>query len=219
MPATSPLIQLSPPHSLSPSLCRICSISPQVTKEEGLNKLFFAFDPEYIPHVCPADIAPQDALHLFPDGILRSEGAWLVYILIKLGLTIDQMNEALRKYPHFPRDCRIPPLHEKLKEGRAGGRPKSDKTLRMSGSQVMHFAIHSIHIFDPLLTAKMRRHPAWMSWLKMVELFLAVIQHKLSMADARRIDDLQIEHSQLFDQVGEYSVASSARSTTSSRTS
>ena len=82
----------------------------QVTKEEGLNKLFFAFDPEYIPHVCPADIAPQDALHLFPDGILRSEGAWLVYILIKLGLTIDQMNEALRKYPHFPRDCRIPPL-------------------------------------------------------------------------------------------------------------
>ena len=50
----------------------------------------------------------------------------------------------------------------------------------------------------------MRRHPAWLSWLKLVELFSLTVQHSLSVSDIERIDDLQIEHSQLFDRVPEY---------------
>jgi hypothetical protein len=50
----------------------------------------------------------------------------------------------------------------------------------------------------------MRTHPAWLSWLKLVELFTVAIKHELSMADLKRMDELQLEHSALFDQVIEY---------------
>ena len=50
----------------------------------------------------------------------------------------------------------------------------------------------------------MRRHPAWISWLKLVELFLVVIQHEHTIDDIARVDDLVLEHSALFDAVPEY---------------
>ena len=34
-------------------------------------------------------------------------------------------------------------------------------------------------ILEPLMTEAMLRHPAWSSWVKLVELFSCVIQHKL----------------------------------------
>jgi hypothetical protein len=116
--------------------------SERIMHDNGLNKLVFAFHPEFIPLVDPTNIAPQDILHLFPDGLLRHEGAWLVYILLKLGLKISEINLAIRKYRVWPSDVRIPDLHEGLSKGAKGGRPKSSAMLRMTGSQCMHFALH-----------------------------------------------------------------------------
>jgi hypothetical protein len=110
--------------------------------DHGINKLYGALDPEHIPHIDPTDHAPQDLLHLFPDGLLRSEAAWLIYVLVKLGLSIDAINAAWKSYHKLPADVRIPPLHGKLKEGTRGGRPAPNRTLKMSGSQVMHWALH-----------------------------------------------------------------------------
>ena len=62
----------------------------------------------------------------------------------------------------------------------------------------------SIEILDPLLTDAMRAHPAWASWVKLVELWSVVVQHTLMAADVERIDELQLQHSALFDQVPEY---------------
>ena len=62
----------------------------------------------------------------------------------------------------------------------------------------------SIEILDPLLTDTMRAHPAWASWVKLVELWSVVVQHTLVAADVERIDELQLQHSALFDQVPEY---------------
>ena len=50
----------------------------------------------------------------------------------------------------------------------------------------------------------MKAHPAWRSWLKLVELFALVVQHSLALTDIERIDDLVLEHSALFDAVPEY---------------
>jgi hypothetical protein len=108
----------------------------------GLNKLVFALDPAYIPHVDPTNVAPQDGLHLGPDGLLRSEGAWLLKVFHELGLDYDLVNTAIKQYPRWPHDVRIPPIHAKLKEGRAGGLPRREATLKMTGSQVMHFSLH-----------------------------------------------------------------------------
>ena len=107
--------------------------------EHGINKLYYAL--EYYPHVELLEL-PFDALHLFPDGLLRSEGAWLFYVLAKLGLDLSKVDARVRAYRDLPRDVRIPALHAKLKSGTKGGCPKSSAVLRMTGSQVMHFALH-----------------------------------------------------------------------------
>ena len=93
----------------------------KIFAEHGFNKLHFAFDPKYIPWINPMLVAPQDLLHTFPDGLLRSECAWLFYILLKLGLKISDANERLRSFKGFTRGVRVPPFQEKLKEGAIGG--------------------------------------------------------------------------------------------------
>ena len=50
----------------------------------------------------------------------------------------------------------------------------------------------------------MRAHPAWRSWLKLVEFFSVMFLHELELSDIERPYDLQLEHSALFDQVPEY---------------
>ena len=62
----------------------------------------------------------------------------------------------------------------------------------------------SLEVLDPLLSPAMRLHPAWASWVKLVELYSVAVQHKLSVADIERMDDLMLAHSARFDQVSEY---------------
>ena len=50
----------------------------------------------------------------------------------------------------------------------------------------------------------MLAHPAWHSWTKLVELYTLVIQHTLTIDEVKRVDDLQLQHSELFDKVWEY---------------
>ena len=187
---------------------RCCKLNKKEKKkiftETGINKRVFAFDPAYIPHVTPTNIAPQDILHLFPDGILRSECAWMFYILIKLGLKLPAVRHAVRTCTSLPADVRVPDLHDNLKKGKKGGMPSASAVMRMTGSQMMHFALHSQRILEPLLTPQMKAHPAWICWLKLVELFALVIQVHLKVSDVERIDNLVQEHSQLFDAVDEY---------------
>tara|TARA_B110001452_G_C14982603_1_gene343459 strand:+ start:140 stop:553 length:414 start_codon:yes stop_codon:yes gene_type:complete len=64
--------------------------------------------------------------------------------------------------------------------------------------------LRSIEILTPILTPEMRRHPAWRSWCKLVELYTLVIKHELTVAEIERIDDLQVKHSAMFDAVWEY---------------
>ena len=63
-------------------------------------------------------------------------------MLAKLGLDLSKVDARVRAYRDLPRDVRIPALHAKLKSGTKGGCPKSSAVLRMTGSQVMHFALH-----------------------------------------------------------------------------
>ena len=51
----------------------------------------------------------------------------------------------------------------------------------------------------------MLRHPAWHSWVKLVELFCLATKHTLTVSEIETIDDLQVEHSRLYDKVPEYS--------------
>ena len=114
-----------------------------VSYSEGLNKRVFAFHPSYIPLVNPSMIAPQDAMHLFMDGITRHELAWLMYLLVSRGhISWERLAGAFKHYGGWPPGVRIPPLHQKIKQGLAGNKPRPEATLGMSASQVMYVALH-----------------------------------------------------------------------------
>ena len=53
----------------------------------------------------------------------------------------------------------------------------------------------SAQILEPILTAQMKAHPAWASWLKLVELFTYTLQMELKVDDVKVIDNLQLQHS------------------------
>jgi hypothetical protein len=172
----------------------------------GINKYFYAWDPEHVPGADPVNGTPQDCMHLFPDGLLRIEGAWMLYCMCKVmgkGL-LAEVNRAIRLYRKWPADVRIPSLHSNVLEGQRGGKPKREAVLRLTGSQMMWFALHSRQLIYPLLSEKARTHPAWLCWCKLVEVWTLVVQHEISRADIERLDDLIVEHSTLFDQVPQY---------------
>ena len=175
-------------------------------KIHGLNTLYQSWDPEYIRYALPLQI-PTDLMHLFADGLLRSECAWLFFVLFKLGLDEKKANKRIRSYS-WPKDCRIPNLHPNLREGTTGGVPISSRTMRMTASQMHVFAIHSVELLiggpDPVLTSDMRSHPAWRCWCKLAELYTVIVAQELPLADIQRIDDLQFEHAVLFDQVPDW---------------
>ena len=155
----------------------------------------------------------------------------MFYILLKIGLKSSDVDDSVRRFKGWAPDVRIPPLHAKLKEGTAEGQPKAEAVMRMTGSQMMEFTRHrcashapcilhltsqntntsvsvfgarSIEILAPLLTVAMVKHPCWRSWVKLVEIFTLTVKHSLTLAEIELIDDLQLQHSALFDNVYEY---------------
>jgi hypothetical protein len=88
----------------------------------------------------------------------------------------------------------------------ADDRQHRSSTPSLAASQLSGncFALHSRQLLEPLLSQEMLEHPAWVCWLKLVELFSLVIQHTLTQEQIERIDDLQLEHAELFDRVPEF---------------
>ena len=117
----------------------------RIMAAEGIKRLWFAMDPDFVPHVNPAEDHLQDGLHLFGDGLLRSHAAWMFQVLLRRGLSLDAVNVAKRAYRGFPKDVRVPDLQPGLTRGCAGVKgvlPRAESTLRMPGSEVHHFALH-----------------------------------------------------------------------------
>jgi hypothetical protein len=62
----------------------------------------------------------------------------------------------------------------------------------------------SLSSIGPLLTEAQLRRPSWRSWCKLVELYACVVQFEFTATDVKRVDDLQLEYSRLFDEVPIY---------------
>ena len=108
----------------------------------------------------------QDVMHdEFSSGTANSELAQLIYMLIarEKVTTLDAVNDAIFDYPSFKDGERPPPIWPSVLKGTTERRPIKGANLRYSGSQTMHFALHSVHILGPLLPDNYQ-HPAWLSW-------------------------------------------------------
>lgn len=111
-------------------------------QDAGVNKLFYALCEESFPHINPANIAPQDLMHLLADGTTRHEAAWLLYMLhSRKYLTLSQVNAEIERY-RWPRDSRVPQIPSCVEDGASGRLPRPEATIHMSASQTFTFALH-----------------------------------------------------------------------------
>ena len=108
----------------------------------GTNKLFYAFDSDYMPHVDETTMVPYDTMHVELDGLVRQELAHLLFVLItkRKRFTMEKLNAAIKSFA-WPPGQRMPEIEAKIIEGAKGGVPKADAKLSSSASQTLHFAL------------------------------------------------------------------------------
>ena len=177
----------------------------EVMKEAGMYAAIFAFHPDYFPH-CPDPFkaSPQDGMHsLYSSGLVDSTYAKVLYMLISIHreFTLDTLNQALDNLV-VPAGVRLPPLHESVTAGAAGGIPSPNAKLRYTGSQTMHFALHSRALIEPLLSDK--SHPSWKVLLALVDVVERYNAHSFTLAAISDLDDAITKYIQLYRKVPQF---------------
>ena len=177
----------------------------ELLREQGMHATLYAFHPTYFPH-CPDPFrsVPQDGMHaLFSSGLVDSTAAKVLYMLICVHreFTLEKINLALEKLD-LPADVRLPQLHASLLVGVKGGIPSPESKLRYTGSQTMHFALHSRTLIEPLLTNL--SHPSWKVWLALVDVVERYCAESFTLASITALDDAIIKYIQLYRAVPQF---------------
>lgn len=132
-------------------------------QDAGINKVYFALQEKFFPYNNFANVAPQDIMHLFADGITRHEAAWLLYMLhSRKYLRVKRVNRAIKSYC-WPRETAVPQLPKSVEDGAAGRYPRKEATLGMSASQTFVFAQHRC-------AAPIQQHPCECTCIAMLTL-------------------------------------------------
>ena len=165
-------------------------------QEMGINKLFYALDPEYIPYADAVRDAPGDIMHLFLCGFTKKEMAWLIDIFVKARyFTWDQLNARV-KLIALPHGKRISKLMAQTKQ-----KKRRDLCLDLTASETMYFAKASVVILEALIPAAARELPCWLSWLKHREYLMMCLQHEFKRTDAEVLDTKAVAFLTAFVQV------------------
>ena len=171
---------------------------------DGMTKLYYALSNDYMPDDLDGirDVVP-DIMHILFAGITRKEPARMIRLLFKSGAGYvkhekpwEELNTRIAqlRLPKGKRISRIPPLKPDISF--------DELKLDLSSSEIMHFALHSVTLIEPMLTAKGLQHPAWKSWLKHREIVQIVVQHTFDVEmDSARLTEAIEEHSRLHQQV------------------
>ena len=80
------------------------------------------------------------------------------------------MNDA-RKGLQLPKGQRIPYLEKPKRDGKKYGA----MPLCLSAADTMRYAVYSVALVEPLLTAEATRRPKWISWVAHVRLLTFVL--------------------------------------------
>lgn len=176
-------------------------------REGGVYSTAYAFHPNYFPHLPdPFKATPQDGMHaLFSSGLVDATGAKVLYMLISVHkvFTLDQLNEALANL-ELPAGHRLPKLHESVTQGEKNRVPSVNARLRYTGSQTLHFAMHSRTLIEPLLGSKVF-YPAWKAWLALVDVVEKYTAYSFTLPSINDLDAAIIRFMQLYQKVPQFS--------------
>ena len=174
-------------------------------RNDGLYKLSYTLHPSVFPFFNGMTMCPQDVMHAeFSSGIANSEFAALLYVLIRdREISVEQFNAALKQYD-FPRGHRPPAVHASVASGTQDRNPKSDCHVRWSGSQMLHFAQHSVALLGPMLSREALRSKVWQAWILHVRYLEILLRPAFTRQDVLDLDHAIRAHQKLFGEITEY---------------
>ena len=177
----------------------------EAMRVEGIYRAIYAFHPNYFPHLKdPFKSSPQDGMHgLFSSGIANSGLAETLYVhsTVLKDFTVDELNDRIEDFD-WPPGSKPPPVHPAVLIGARGGIPLPGANVRYTGSQTMHFVLHSRALLEPLV-----RHvdsPAWLAWLAMVDVVQRYVADSFTHKTIMALDAAIAKHHRLYQKVPEY---------------
>lgn len=114
----------------------------------------YAMKAEHFPYFDETTSQPVDPMHIYlvSSGLCGHELASFLYLANNLGaFTVEQFNACLsaRRF----NGVRLPPLHESVKEGQAGGLPNRAAHTHWTAGHMLAFMPSSLEVLQPLIDA------------------------------------------------------------------
>ena len=179
--------------------------SQTVMREAGIYADNFAFNPTYFPHLDnPFKSEPQDGMHnLFSSGVANSGLAEVLHNLITVEkeFTLEELNTRIHDYPHWPPGSKPPPIHASVLTGAGGGMPAAGCSVRYTGSQTMHFCLHSRAVLEPLVHTS---GPVWKMWLAMVDVVERYVAESFTLRTIMDLDGAIAKYLRLYQAVPQF---------------
>ena len=174
-------------------------------RSEGYFSSTFVFHSSWLPCLPdPYACTPQDGMHaLFSSGIANSEAAEMLYVFISVhrDFTVEMLNDRIDEYD-WPSGERPPDIHESVRIGASGGVPAAGAHLRLTGSQTLHFTLHSVQLLEPLI--KTTSSPAWASWKALARVVKLYVASSFTEASVIELDIAIANHMSLYKLVPQY---------------
>ena len=134
----------------------------------------------------------RDLMHVELEGNLKVHLYGFLYMAInKHGwFSLEQFNDALKAFP-FPKGMqRPPPVRKRHLKGRKGKLPKRDGSVVMNSGDMLHFAVNSLDIIRPLLSAVALKSAEYAAWVAHIKYFQVLILRRFSDASIETLAEL-----------------------------
>ena len=121
--------------------------------------------------------ASADISHLFLLGVSRHEAFWMLEDMTQgsdAQFSYDELNEQRKEM-----NKTLPSAHRmsSFERPKVEGKARQSVNMNMTAAEVMHFAMNSVALIDPLLDAASRTRPSWISWKAHVRVLSFCLRH------------------------------------------
>ena len=158
--------------------------------------------------------APMGLMHVEFEGNVKVHLAAFVYMVCSVlkkddgtpWATLDGINAAIKNYT-WPTDRSDRPcgFHHSVTKGTKDNTPLQAATVNWTASQVMHFAMHAVHILETFVPVEQRQHRVWLCFCLHMQYVELLLHDSFDREKIALLDRLIYAQRTLFLSISQYS--------------